>query len=291
MRSMTGFGRAEMERGGVRVAVDVRALNQRFLELKMSLPRGWGEHEGALRKLVQSFVERGRVEVTIRRVSLQPPPSRLIVNEALAGQYVEGMRRLSKRLGLGREIAPEAILQRPEIFYVVEEEQDSEAEIGLGRKALSQALKALDSERTREGAALKRDITARLAKIQRSVDKIAKLAVAARRAIIDSFQTRVRELVGTLPLDERRLYEDAAATAQRADISEELVRLTSHLAGFRELLVKPSGVGKQIDFLLQEINRETNTIGAKSQNAELSRVVVEVKGELEKIREQIQNIE
>lgn len=273
------------------MAVDVRALNQRFLELKMSLPRGWGEHEGALRKLVQSFVERGRVEVTIRRVSLQPPPSRLIVNEALAGQYVEGMRRLSKRLGLGREIAPEAILQRPEIFYVVEEEQDSEAEIGLGRKALSQALKALDSERTREGAALKRDITARLAKIQRSVDKIAKLAVAARRAIIDSFQTRVRELVGTLPLDERRLYEDAAATAQRADISEELVRLTSHLAGFRELLVKPSGVGKQIDFLLQEINRETNTIGAKSQNAELSRVVVEVKGELEKIREQIQNIE
>ncbi len=291
MRSMTGFGRAEMERGGVRVAVDVRALNQRFLELKMSLPRGWGEHEGEMRKLVQSFVERGRVEVTIRRVSLRPPPSRLIVNEALAGQYVEGMRRLSKRLGLGREIAPEAILQRPEIFHVVEEEQDSDAEIELGRKALSQALKALDSERTREGAALKKDVATRLAKIQRAVDKIGKLAAAVRRTVMDSFQARVRELVGTLPLDERRLYEDAAATAQRGDISEELVRLTSHLAGFRELLAKPSGVGKQIDFLLQEINRETNTIGAKSQNAELSRVVVEVKGELEKIREQIQNIE
>lgn len=291
MRSMTGFGRADLERDGVRVAIDVRALNHRFFELKLSLPRGWGAHEAELRKLVQDFVERGRVEVTLRRVSLRPTASRLVVNEQLATQYIQAIRRLDKRLELERGIAPEVIFQRPEIFQVVEEEEDYRAEIELGRQALLLALKALDAERLREGKALKKDLAARLGLIQRATQKIAKLAATSRRAIVGGFQTRVRELAGILPLDERRLYEDAVATAQRADISEELVRLTTHLAAFRQLLAQPRAVGRKIDFLLQEINREINTMASKSQNAELSRTAVEAKSELEKIREQVQNVE
>jgi len=291
MRSMTGFGRADLEHDGVRVAVDARALNHRFFELKLSLPRGWGVYEAELRKLVQDFVERGRVEVTLRRVSLKPPATRLLVNEQLAGQYIQAFRRLGKHLELERAIAPEAVLQRQEIFQVVEEEEDSRAEIELGRKALLHALKALNAERLREGKALKKDLASRLTEIERASQKIAKLAAASRRTIVDSFQTRVRELAGILPLDERRLYEDAVATAQRADISEEMVRLRTHLQAFRQLLAEPHAVGRKIDFLLQEINREVNTMASKSQNAELSRVAVEAKSELEKIREQVQNVE
>jgi len=291
MRSMTGFGRADLEQDGVRVAVDARALNHRFFELKLNLPRGWGAHEAELRKLVQDFVERGRIEVTLRRVSLRPAASRLVVNEQLAGQYIQAIHRLGKRLKLERAIAPEVIFQRPEIFQVVEEEEDYRAEIELGRKALLHALKALDSERLREGKALKKDLAARLGEIQHAGQKIAKLAAASRRMIVAGFQTRVRELAGILPLDERRLYEDAVATAQRADISEELVRLTTHLEAFRQLLAQPRAVGRKIDFLLQEINREINTMASKSQNAELARVAVEAKSELEKIREQVQNVE
>ena len=291
MRSMTGFGRADFERDGIRVAVDARALNHRFFELKLSLPRGWGAHEAELRKLVQDYIERGRVEVTLRRTSLRPAASRLLVNEQLASQYIQAIRRLGKRLELERGVAPEAILQRPEIFQVVEEEEDYRAEIELGRQALLVALKALNAERLREGKALKKDLAARLGQIQRAAHKIAKLAAASRRAIIGNFQSRVRELTGILPLDERRLYEDAVATAQRADISEELVRLNTHLAAFKQLLAEPRAVGRRIDFLLQEINREVNTMASKSQNAELSRVAVEAKSELEKIREQVQNVE
>ncbi len=291
MRSMTGFGRADLERDGVRVAVDVRALNHRFFELKLSLPRGWGAHEAEMRKLVQDFVERGRIEVTLRRTSLRPSASRLVVNEQLAIQYIQAIRRLGKRLELEQAIAPESVLQRPEIFQVVEEDEDYRSEVELGRQALLAALKALDAERLREGKAMKKDLTARLRELERASHKIGKLSAASRRAIVAGFQTRVRELAAIVPLDERRLYEDAVATAQRADISEEMVRLATHLAAFRQLLAEPRAVGRKIDFLLQEINREVNTMASKSQNAELTRVAVEAKSELEKIREQVQNVE
>ncbi len=288
---MTGFGRADLERDGVRVAVDVRALNHRFFELKLSLPRGWGAHEAEMRKLVQDFVERGRIEVTLRRTSLRPSASRLVVNEQLAIQYIQAIRRLGKRLELEQAIAPESVLQRPEIFQVVEEDEDYRSEVELGRQALLAALKALDAERLREGKAMKKDLTARLRELERASHKIGKLSAASRRAIVAGFQTRVRELAAIVPLDERRLYEDAVATAQRADISEEMVRLATHLAAFRQLLAEPRAVGRKIDFLLQEINREVNTMASKSQNAELTRVAVEAKSELEKIREQVQNVE
>ncbi len=291
MRSMTGFGRADLERDGVRVAVDVRALNHRFFELKLSLPRGWGAHEAEMRKLVQDFVERGRIEVTLRRTSLRPSASRLVVNEQLAIQYIQAIRRLGKRLELEQALAPESVLQRPEIFQVVEEDEDYRSEVELGRQALLAALKALDAERLREGKAMKKDLTARLRELERASHKIGKLSAASRRAIVAGFQTRVRELAAIVPLDERRLYEDAVATAQRADISEEMVRLATHLAAFRQLLAEPRAVGRKIDFLLQEINREVNTMASKSQNAELTRVAVEAKSELEKIREQVQNVE
>ena len=291
MRSMTGFGRIQLERGGTQVVAEVRALNQRFFELKLNLPRGWGEHEGEIRKIVQAAVERGRVEAFIRCVVLKPPRARLRVNDELAASYVSELRRLGKRLALDGKLGLEAILQRPEIFQVIEEENDTKAGIEIALQAIKRAVKALDLERRREGAALRRDFETRVKKIGDGVPRIEKLAAQSRATIHASFETRVRELLGDLPVNEKRFYEEASSAAQHGDITEELTRLRVHLKAMRDLINRAGPVGKSIEFLLQEINREVNTMGAKSQNAALSQITIEMKGEVEKMREQVQNVE
>jgi uncharacterized protein (TIGR00255 family) len=291
MRSMTGYGRAFVERDGTRVAAEIRALNQRFFELKLNLPRGWGEHEAEIRKLVQTVVARGRVEIFIRYVTLKPPPVRLEVNERLADLYVAELRRLGKRFHLNGRVGIEAILNRPEIFHVVEEEHDGREAIRLGILALKRALKLMDAERQREGRSLKRDFDARVRRIGAALPRIQRLTNQTRGEVMATFQARVRELLGTLPVNEKRLYEEASAASQHGDISEELTRLSTHLDGLKTLLARRGPVGKSIEFLLQEINREVNTMGSKSQNAALSQVTVEVKAEAERMREQVQNVE
>jgi uncharacterized protein (TIGR00255 family) len=291
MRSMTGFGRTQLERGGTQVVAEVRALNQRFFELKLNLPRGWGEHEAEIRKIVQSAVERGRVEAFVRCVVMRPPRARLRVNDDLAASYVTELRRLGKRLDLDGKLGLDAILQRPEIFQVIEEENDTRAGVEVALLAMKGAVKALDQERRREGAALRRDFEARLKKIGAGIPKIEKLAAQSRTTIHSSFETRVRELLGDLPVNEKRLYEEASNAAQHGDITEELTRLRVHLTAMRALINRSGPIGKSIEFLLQEINREVNTMGAKSQNAALSQITIEMKGEVEKMREQVQNVE
>ncbi|MDO8431995.1 MAG: YicC/YloC family endoribonuclease [Candidatus Binatus sp.] len=291
MKSMTGFGRASVEHDGTRVIAEVRALNQRFFELKLAVPRGWGEHEAEIRKLVQAVVARGRVEVFIKSVALKPPPVRLEVNDKLATLYINELRRMGKRLHLDGDPALDTILNRPEIFHVVEEEADSASAATLGFKALKGALKELDLERIREGKSLQRDFAARVAHIEAALPKIERLAEQSRAEIMENFQKRIRELLNELPVNEKRLYEEASSASQHGDISEEITRLRTHLDGLKALLKRSGQVGKSIEFLLQEINREVNTMGSKSQNAALSQVTVEVKAEAEKMREQVQNVE
>lgn len=291
MKSMTGFGRAEMSRDGMQVTVEVRALNQRFFELKASLPRGWGEHETEIRKRVQEHVERGRVEVFIRSVMLKPPRSRLRVNDDLARAYVGELRRLGKTLGLNDKLGIEVMLQRPEIFQVADEEVDSNAGHELAFAVLTRALKHLEAERTREGRGLRRDFELRLKLLAGALPRIEGLAAKARATIRANFEQRMRELLAESPINEKRLYEDALGAAHHGDISEELTRLRVHLKAMAPLLTRVGGAGKSIEFLLQEINREVNTIGAKSQDAQMSQIAVAMKGEVEKMREQVQNVE
>ena len=293
MRSMTGFGRAEMTRGEVQVVAEARALNQRFFELKLNLPRGWGEYEAEVRKLAQEVVERGRVEIFIRCVVLKPPRARLRVNDELARLYVAELRRLGRMLNLDGNLSLDAVLQRPEIFQVAEEENDTRAGAELAFEALGRALKALRAERVREGRELKRDFERRVKTIEGALPRIDRLAAESRAAIRASYESRVRELlvVTEVPINEKRLFEEASAAAQHGDISEEMTRLKVHLKAMRPLLGRSGPIGKSIEFLLQEMNREVNTMGAKSQHAAMSQITVEIKGELEKMREQVQNVE
>jgi uncharacterized protein (TIGR00255 family) len=291
MRSMTGYGRAELERGRVRVLAEVRTLNQRFFESKFSLPRGWAEHEARMRKMVQGVVARGRAEVSVRCVMVKTPPPRLRVNEELAAGYVRELRRLGKRLRLDGKLGIDALLHRPEIFQVTEADADLHEGAELGMRALSRALKALDRERAREGAALKRDFQARITKVAGVLPRIERLADKSRAAITANYQERMRELLREFQVNEKRVYDEAAAAAQRADITEEITRLRTHLHGLRGLLARQGPVGKAIEFLLQEANREINTMGAKSQDPALSQTTIELKAEVEKMREQVQNVE
>lgn len=293
---MTGYGRFRLERDGIQVSAEVRSLNQRFLEIKLNLPRGWGEAETELRKLVSGVARRGRVEVSIRAVTSRRQAT-LVINEPLARSYIRELKALKERLRLAGELDVDALLQRPEVFQMIEDEPDVSAEMALGKRALSQALKALEAERTREGRVLKRDMTSRLSRVKAGVRQMVHLSEESREAITTVFQKRVRELVTNLGMDEmrlvdeKRLYEEASVAAQRADITEELTRLRSHLGALGELFSRSEPVGKEIEFWLQEVGREVNTVGSKSQNAALSQVAVGIKGELEKMREQAQNIE
>jgi uncharacterized protein (TIGR00255 family) len=291
MRSMTGFGRAEIERGKVRVAAEVRTLNQRFFELKLNLPRTWGEHEAEIRKLVQGVIARGRVELFVRCTPLGPPPTTLRVNDRLAALYVKELGRLGRSLGLAGKPGVEILLHRPEIFQVSEEETDSRPGVQLAFAAITRALKVLEADRKREGKALRADFIRRIKTITDAVPRIERLAQASRGEIVANFQTRLHDLIADLAVNEKRLFEEASDAAQRADITEEVIRLRTHLHGLRELVESEGTVGKQIEFLLQEVNREINTMGAKSQSAALSRVTVGLKGEVEKMREQVQNVE
>lgn len=293
---MTGYGRFRLERDGIQVSAEVRSLNQRFLEIKLNLPRGWGEAETELRKLVSGVARRGRVEVSIRAVTSRRQAT-LVINEPLARSYIRELKALKERLRLAGELDVDALLQRPEVFQMIEDEPDVSAEMALGKRALSQALKALEAERMREGRVLKRDMTSRLSRVKAGVRQMVHLSEESREAITTVFQKRVRELVTNLGMDEmrlvdeKRLYEEASVAAQRADITEELTRLRSHLGALGELFSRSEPVGKEIEFWLQEVGREVNTVGSKSQNAALSQVAVGIKGELEKMREQAQNIE
>ncbi len=291
MRSMTGFGRAAVKDQHLQIEAEVRALNQRFIEIKLTLPRGWGEHEAEIRKLVQGVIARGRVEVAIRHLGLRPSRNRLHVDQRLAEEYVAELRRLAKRLKLSGNLGVEAVVSRPEIFQSIEEQVDNSAGVELGLKALKRALDALEAEREREGRTLQRDLAGHLKRIEQLIPKVTALAEKSRIEIIANFEERVRRLLEELPINEKRLHEEAAGAASRADISEELARLRAHTQALRGLIAKEGAVGKEIEFLLQEVNREVNTIGAKSQNAELSRLTVEMKGKLEKMREQVQNVE
>ena len=288
---MTGFGRTELVRDGIHVVAETRALNQRFFELKLNLPRTWGQHEGEIRKIVQTVVSRGRVEVFVRYTRIGPNKAKLQVNDELARMYVRELRRLGRSLKLEGKLGLDAILQRPEVFHVIEEDEEPRLGTELGLRALRRALKIMENERVREGRALKRDFEIRLKTIALALPRMDELAAEARMVIRANFETRIRELLAELPVNEKRLYEEASAAAQHGDITEEMTRLRVHLEAMSTLLKRSGPIGKSIEFLLQEINRELNTMGAKAQDAKMSQITVAMKGEVEKMREQVQNVE
>lgn len=292
MKSMTGFGGAQSPVPGGRVTVEVKSVNSRFLELRIGLPREHQALEAELRKRVQSRVERGRVEVSVRREGRGGRKAQVEVDLKLAREVSSAWRRVGKELRVPGELDLSFLRSAAgDIVRTVEEAPDPAKDARAIRAALGRALVAHDRERAREGAHLGKDMRARLKVLVRLRARASKLAAAMRTSLAAKLQKRVADLMGDEAPDPARIVQEVALAVDRGDVSEELARLESHLGALGDLLSASGPVGKRIEFLLQEILREVNTVGSKANHLPLTEAVLEAKGEIEKLREQVANVE
>ena len=291
IRSMTGYGRAQQVLGGRDITVEFRSVNHRYFEFSARVPRAYGYLEEKLKGLAQGSASRGKVEVAVLIQTVDSPDSQVAVNTALAREYVEALRGLGAELGLTDDLSLTAISRFGEIF-TLKKSPDDEERIWADVSAVAQAAAARFVEmRQTEGRRLREDILGRLCTIEEKVAVVEERSpqtVAEYRAKLTA---RMEELLGKSGVEEQRILAEAAIVADRWAVDEETVRLRSHIAQLRTILDTPEAVGRKLDFLVQEMNREANTIGSKAQDVAIAQVVVDIKSEIEKIREQIQNIE
>lgn len=291
IKSMTGYGRGEWSEEAKRVEVEIKSFNHRYCDVQVHLPRRLNCFEGQVRQLVKQRVSRGRIEVSVQIDDASLVEQRLEVDLDLAKDYLLGLRALQEKLNLPGEINLETFVNFREIFTRREVEPNLEKEWSILQAAVEGALISLDKMRQEEGVLLAQDFHQRLQTIAELVRHIEERAPLALKAYQQRLRQRVQEFCPGEQIDEARLAQEVAYLAERSDISEELVRMRSHLHQFREMLGRSEPMGRKLEFILQEINREANTIAAKASDAETAQLIVEIKSELEKMREQVQNVE
>ncbi|MCS7082912.1 MAG: YicC family protein [Bacteroidetes bacterium] len=291
IESMTGFGRGEATSEELTAVVEMRSLNSRFCEVQVRLPRVFSAYEAELREYVRRELARGKIMVTVelRRNGLLE--AELELNEEAAQAVYALLERLRKSCGIADPVRLEHVLQFREVLSVPGSQPWDEQAWTLVRQAAQQALEALRAMRRQEGQALAADLAARVRQILEHLELVERRSRERLSEYRDKLRERVRQLLSEDRIDPNRLELEIVLLAERADITEECVRLRSHCAFFLEALESPEPAGRRLNFLLQEMHREANTIGAKSLDAEISWHVVAIKEELERIREQVQNIE
>lgn len=289
---MTGFGSGTAANEMYNLTVELKSVNNRFLEVSLHAPRVLLAFETGIRNRIAQFAERGKVDVFIRLETIGERLQVLRTDKALAAAYVEAINDIADSLHLDPRIRPEHLLSMPGLFAMEKQDERPEDVKSLLDAALDEALAAFAAMRRLEGGRLSTDLLARRAKVGAIVAQIEELSKGVVAAYQSKLHARIADLLdGVAALDEGRLANEVAYFADRACINEELVRLDSHLLQLDELLQLDQSVGRKLDFLLQEINREVNTIGSKANDLQISKLVIDAKSELEKIREQIQNIE
>ena len=290
LKSMTGFGAAAVENDDYKVTVELKAVNQRFLELNFHMPRQFGQWEENLRQLIRKLAARGKVDIFVNYVDKRESKSTIRVDKGLALAYQTAMNELSDTLHLPRPDSAAMFAGFPDVLQV---EQSAELD-GLQpvlEDALQQALKAFDDMRQREGAHIAEDFEQRLAKLEGMRQQLITLAPAIVEERRQHLQEVLAEALAGKDFDETRIIQETALFADRVNYTEEVVRLESHIAQFRQIMAAGEPSGRKLDFLIQEFNRETNTIGSKANSKDAAQLVVDMKSEIEKIREQVQNIE
>lgn len=289
---MTGFGRGEARRDGVSWAVECASVNRKQLEVSVSLPRELGELEANVRNLVAAGVSRGRVNVTVRSESLADTSSNAVnVDHGLAQQYYHALHALAVKLEIPAEVSLHDLMRLPGVVGLQQAETSAEQAWPLIEEAVGAALKQMNLMRETEGTHLREDMEERMSRIEALLTAIREKAVTVPEAQRKLLRQRLEDAGLPLPLDDERLVKEIALFADRTDISEELSRAASHVKQFRAYLASGEPVGRSLDFLMQEFFREFNTMGSKCNNAEIAHHVVTAKTELEKIREQAQNVE
>ena len=293
VKSMTGYGRARQTIGERDITVEVRSVNNRYLDTTVKLPRAYIFAEDAVKQRVQKAVSRGKVDVFVTIDTAAADATAVAVNEPLARAYLEALRKI-KVIGDGvLEGAYSAvdIARFPDVLTVTKAEEDLESVQADICAVAGEALEAYNAMRATEGEKLAADISARLDAIERLTGKVEARSPETVKEYREKLTARMREVLQSTTIDESRILTEAAVYADKTAVDEETVRLRSHVSQLRGMLASDEPMGRKMDFLIQEVNRESNTVGSKCNDVEIARVVVELKAEVEKIREQVQNIE
>jgi len=288
LRSMTGFGHYQAADENFRVTVEIRAVNQRYLDLAFRMPRGLYCYEGEMTRRVKEKLTRGKVEVSVVLQDLRENPSALNVDIPLAKAYQAALNEIAEKLNLPKNESAVEIAAYPGVL-TADETTDKDVEVVL-YNALDKALTDLDSMRIREGNRIEKDFLSRITELEKMVNDAEKLGEVVVKVHRERIKATVKEILDDI-VDEGRLLQEVALYADRVNYTEEVVRLRSHLHQFKAMLEGDEAKGRKLDFLIQEMNREANTIGSKGNHKDVARIVVDMKAEIEKLREQVQNIE
>ena len=291
IKSMTGYGSAKGNAAGFDINVELKSVNNRYLETSVRLPRSFLFAEDAVKRTVQNHISRGKVDVFITVNSSTVDDMAVTVNEPLLKGYISAVRRISDEFGLSFDLSAVGAAKFPDVLQVERNELDAEAISEAICLIVNEALNDFDAMRLREGEKLRDDVLFRLKTIDGFVTAVETEAPVTVQRYRERLEQKMREVLDTAGIDENRIVAEAAIFADHIAVDEETVRLRSHMAQLDSMIRGTSPIGKKIDFLVQEFNREANTIGSKCQNSDIAHVVVDLKSEIEKIREQIQNIE
>lgn len=291
MNSMTGYGRSRQVLDGREITVEIRSVNHRYLEYSARIPRMYGYLEEKLKTFLQSSVSRGKVEVTVTIQNLTGGDTVVQINQALAKGYLDAMRSQAESLGLKDDLTLSTLTRFNDVFTLQKLEEDQQVIWNSVQQVAQQALDQFLEMRRREGERLKLDLLQKLELLNGHVAAVEEQSPKTVAAYRERLLQKMEELLADRCIDQQRILLEAGLYAEKIAVDEETVRLKSHLEQFAQMMEQSGPVGRKLDFLVQEINRETNTIGSKAQDLAVTRRVVEMKSEIEKIREQIQNIE
>ena len=291
VRSMTGYGRVQETVDDLNILFEIKSVNHRFFEFSPRIPRMYGFIEDKLKAYLQSSISRGKVDIFLTIESIGGADAQVKLNYNLAQSYIDALRELQEKYGLAGDISVSSVAHYGDIFTVVKPPDDEQRVWNAVRTVADKALAGFVAMREAEGERLKEDLVARAQQIRSLVEMVEQRSPATVEEYRQKLTARMTEVLQDAAVDENRIFLEAAIYADKISVTEETVRLKSHLVQFEKMLDGNEPVGRKLDFLMQELNREANTIGSKASDIEIAGVVVEIKAELEKIREQIQNLE
>ncbi len=291
VRSMTGFGRAKYSENGLNITVEFKSVNHRYFEFTSRLPKGYMFLDEKLKSFCQQNISRGKVEAAVIIEDNSENAAVVEINAAYAGAYLAAVKDMSRRYGIKNDVKMSSLVANPELFTVKKQTLSEETVTAAVLKTAEEAMQSFISMREAEGKRLKNDVKSRTDFILEKVAFVDKRSPETVKAYREKLEQKIRELIGDVQVDEQRLLTETAIFADKVAVAEETVRLKSHIKQFCSLLDSDEPIGRKLDFIVQEMNREANTIGSKAQDIEIAHTVVDIKSEIEKIREQIQNIE
>ncbi len=291
IKSMTGFGRSQSHIDGMMITVEIKSVNHRYFDFSARVPRSYGFLEENLKSFLQKKISRGKVECFVQIEALEAEDCVVSVNHSLASGYINALRELAEKYSLTDDVTVSSVARYHDIFSVHKSEADEERIWNAVKTVAESAVDAFVAMREKEGQKLKDDILSRCDTIIRNVEFIEKRSPETVVEYNNKLLERMRNILSDTQVDEQRLLTEAAIYADKIAVAEETVRLRSHIEQMHEIMESDEAVGRKTDFLIQEFNREANTIGSKAQDVEIARKVIDIKAEIEKIREQIQNIE